>query len=153
MYHGSTIARYRSTPGIQIVRRSAVHSRRSPRNKRMMHSARNGAIGPLASVAAAPKKYRSKSQNFNPVSYHAYHPSIPMHSGAAICMSVDAPRANPIIATDDAVISAASSCPPGRNRRMCRKIIAIRKNAPEAEGSRAAQSETPNSLNELIARQ
>ncbi len=56
MYQGSTIARYISTPGTQIVRRSADHSRRSPRNSRMMHSARNGAMGPLASVAAAPKK-------------------------------------------------------------------------------------------------
>jgi hypothetical protein len=36
---------------------------------------------------------------------------------------------------------------------MCRKIIAMSRNAPEAEGRRAAQSETPNSLNELIARQ
>ncbi len=76
-----------------------------------------------------------------------------MQNGAAICMSVDAPRAKPMIATDDAVISAASSCPPGRKRRMCTKIIRTSRNAPEAEGSRAAQSETPNSLNELIARQ
>ncbi len=36
---------------------------------------------------------------------------------------------------------------------MCRKIIRTSRNAPEAEGSRAAQSETPNSLKKLIARQ
>jgi len=140
-------------PGIQMVRRKADHSRLRPRNSRMMPSARKGATGPLASVAAAPKKYRSKSQNFLPVSYHAYQPSMPMQKGAASCMSVEAPRAKPMMATEDAVINAASSWPPGRKRRMWRKIMKISRNAPEAEGSRADQSEMPNSLKKLMARQ
>ena len=38
--------------------------------------------------------------------------------GAANCMSVEAPRANPMIAAEDAVMSAAPKCAPGRKRRM-----------------------------------
>ena len=37
-----------------------------------------------------------------------------------ICMSVEAPRAKPMIPTHATVIKAASKCPPGRNLRMCR---------------------------------
>src|SRR5580698_762912 len=140
-------------PGTQMVRRSSDHSRRKAMKAKMMASARKGATGPLANVAAPLKKYKSKSQNFLPVSYHAYQPSMPMQNGAASCMSVDAPRAKPMIATEDAVISAASSWPPGRNRRMCRKISTISTNAPEDDGSRAVQSDTPNSLKKLMARQ
>src|SRR5882757_1216329 len=126
-------------PGNQIVLRKADHSRRSPRNRTIIVSARKGATGPFARVAAAPKKYRSKSQNFLPVSYQAYHPSIPMQKGAASCMSVEAPRAKLTMPTHEAAISAASRCPPGRNRRRCRKISRIRKKAPEEEGSLADQ--------------
>ena len=113
----------------------------------------NGATGPLARVANAPKKYRSNSQNFFPVSYHAYQPSIPTQKGAASCISVDAPRANPTIPTAEAMISAASRCPPGRNRRRCKNARMTRNPAPLAEGRRADQSETPNSLKNPIARQ
>src|SRR5271168_4575763 len=136
-----------------MVRRSAVHSRRSPTNKRMMKNVRKGATGPFAKVAMAPKKYKSKSQNFLPVSYQAYQPSIPMQKGAASCMSVEAPRAKLTTATQEAVIKAASRWPPGRKRRMWRKMSTTRARAPEEEGRRAVQSETPNSLKKLMARQ
>src|SRR5580693_65264 len=143
MYHGKTIARYSRTPGHQKVRRRAIHSRRSPTNRRMMKRARNGATGPFAKVATAPKKYRSKSQNFLPVSYHAYQPNIPMQNGAASCMSVEAPRAKLTIPTQETVMSAASRCPPGLKRRICRKIKIISAKVAELEGSLADQSETP----------
>src|ERR1700733_2170433 len=136
-----------------MVRRSAVHSRRSPKNKRMMKNVRNGATGPLAKVATAPKKYRSKSQNFLPVSYQAYQPSMPIQKGAASCMSVEAPRAKLTMATQETVMRAASRWPPGRKRRMCRKTRTISAKVAEEEGRRAVQSETPNSLKKLIARQ
>src|ERR1700735_2072079 len=153
MYQGKTITRYNRMPGTHIVRRRAAHSRRSPTNKRMMKSARNGATGPLARVATAPKKYRSNSQNFLPVSYQAYQPNIPIQNGAASCISVEAPLAKLTIPTQEAVISAASRCPPGLKRRMCRKIRIISANVAELDGSRADQSETPNSLKKLMARQ
>jgi hypothetical protein len=57
------------------------------------------------------------------------------------------------MATQEAVMSAASRWPPGRKRRMCRKIRMMRAKAPEEEGRRADQSETPNSLKKPIARQ
>src|SRR5689334_5124093 len=123
-----------------MVLRSRDHSRRSPANNRIMARARKGATGPLARVAAAPKKYRSKSQDFLPVSYQAYQPSIPIQSGAASCMSVEAPREKLKIATGDMVMSAASRCPPGLNRRVCRKISTISAKAPDEEGSLADQS-------------
>src|SRR6185437_8792667 len=105
MNHGNTIAKYKTIPGIQIVRRNRDHSLRSAANRKIMQNAKNGATGPLASVAAPPKKYRSKSQNFLSVSYQAYQPNMPMQNGAANCMSVDAPRANPIMPAQDTVIS------------------------------------------------
>src|SRR5579862_6210660 len=105
----------------------------------MMKSARNGATGPFAKVATAPKKYKSKSQNFFPVSYHAYQPSIPMQKGAASCISVEAPRAKLTIPTQETVINAASKWPPGLKRRMCRKMRIIRANVAELDGSRADQ--------------
>src|SRR5215469_2863861 len=131
----------------------AVHSRRSPTNKRMIKNARKGATGPLAKVATAPKKYKSKSQNFLPVSYHAYQPSIPIQKGAASCISVEAPRAKLTMPIHETVTTAASRCPPGRKRRICRKIRIISANVAELEGRRADQSETPNSLKKLMARQ
>src|SRR5258705_145132 len=106
-------------PGIQMVRRSSDHSRRNAVNKKIMANAINGATGPLASVASAPKKYKSNNQNFFPVSYHAYQPSIAMQNGAAICISVEAPRAKLTMPTQDAVISAASRCAPGRYADGC----------------------------------
>src|SRR3984957_15480144 len=136
-----------------IVRRSADHSRRRPKNNKIMNNARNGATGPLARVAAAPKKYRSKSQNFLPVSYQAYQPSMPMAKGAASCMSVEAPRAKLTMPRQEAVMRAASRWPPGRNRRICRKTRMMSAKAPEEDGSRADQSEMPNSLKKLMARQ
>src|ERR1700722_19482580 len=136
-----------------MVRRSNDHSRRSPAKRRMMQSARNGATGPFARVAAAPKKYRSKSQNFLPVSYQAYQPSMPMQKGAASCMSVEAPRAKLTMPRQEAVMRAASRWPPGRNRRMWRKTRMMSARAPEEDGSRADQSEMPNSLKKLMARQ
>ena len=78
---------------------------------------------------------------------------MPMQKGAASCMSVEAPRAKAMMATEEAVMRAASSWPPGRKRRMWRKIRTMRKKAPEEEGRRADQSETPNSLKKLMARQ
>src|ERR1700735_764413 len=153
MYQGSTMIRKRVTPGHQMVRRRSDHSRRRPAKSRIMLSARNGATGPLARVAAAPKKERAKSQNFLPVSYQAYQPSIPMQKGAASCMSVEAPRAKLTMATQETVMRAASRWPPGRKRRMCRKTRTIRAKVAEEEGRRAVQSETPNSLKKLIARQ
>src|SRR5690349_6552929 len=141
MYQGRTITIYSEIPGHQMVRRRSDHSRRNPAKRRMIARARNGATGPLASVAAAPKKYRSKSQNFFPVSYQAYQPSIPIQKGAASCMSVEAPRAKAKTATLEAVMSAAFRCPPGRNRRICRKMRKKRAKAPEEDGRRADQSE------------
>ncbi len=76
-----------------------------------------------------------------------------MQKGAANCISVEAPRAKLTIPTQDAVIRAASKCPPGRKRRICRKIKMISAKVAEVDGSRADQSETPNSLKNLMARQ
>ncbi len=76
-----------------------------------------------------------------------------MQKGAASCMSVEAPRAKAKTEMADMVMSAASRWPPGRKRRMCRKMSSTRKAAPEVEGSRALQSETPNSRKKLMARQ
>src|ERR1700748_460597 len=137
-------------PGTQMVRRSSDHSRRNAMNAKMIASARNGATGPFAKVAAPLKKYRSKSQNFLSVSYQAYQPSMPMQKGAASCMSVEAPRAKLTMATHETEMRAASRWPPGRKRRMCRKTRTISAKVAEEEGSRAVQSETPNSLKKLI---
>src|SRR5580698_8941776 len=153
MYQGRTMIRYSMTPGHQMVRRRRDHSRRRPAKRRMMERARKGATGPLARVAAAPKKQRSKSQNFLPVSYQAYQPSMPMQKGAASCMSVEAPRAKLTMAMQETVMRAASRWPPGRNRRMWRKTRTTRASVAEEEGRRAVQSETPNSLKKLMARQ
>src|ERR1700737_4936316 len=60
MYQGSTMMRYRVTPGHQMVRRRRDHSRRSPAKSRMMLRARKGATGPLERVAAAPEEERSE---------------------------------------------------------------------------------------------
>ena len=76
-----------------------------------------------------------------------------MQKGAASCMSVEAPRAKLTMATQEAVMSAASRWPPGRNRRMWRKMRTTRAKVAEEEGRRADQSETPNSLKKLMARQ
>jgi len=73
----------------------------------MVMRAMAGAMGPLARVPAPTKKYKSKSQNLLPVSYQAYQPSMPMQSGAASCMSVEAPRENPMTAAAERVRSAA----------------------------------------------
>ena len=54
---------------------------------------------------------------------------------------------------DETVMRAASRWPPGRKRRMWRKMRKTRKAAPEVEGSRADQSETPNSRKKPSARQ
>src|ERR1700722_6182970 len=153
MYQGSTMTRYSRTPGSQMVRRRTDHSRRRPAKRRMMARARNGATGPLARGAAAPKKERAKTQEFLPVSYQGYQPSMPMQKGAASCMSVEAPRAKLTMPTQEAVMRAASRWPPERNRRMWRKTRMMRARAPEEEGSRADQSEMPNSLKKLMARQ
>src|ERR1035437_2440506 len=45
---------------------------------------------------------------------------VAMARGAAICISVEAPRAKPMMPAQATVISAASRWPPGRNRRICR---------------------------------
>jgi hypothetical protein len=77
---------------------------------------------------------------------------MPMQKGAASCMSVDAPREKAMMARAEQVMRAASRCPPGRNRRMWRKMSRMRKAAPEVEGRRALQSETPNSRKKPMAR-
>ncbi len=76
-----------------------------------------------------------------------------MQKGAASCMSVEAPRAKAAMPRQETVMRAASRWPPGRKRRMWRKTRRTRKKAPEEEGRRADQSETPNSLKKLMARQ
>ena len=76
-----------------------------------------------------------------------------MQKGAASCMSVEAPREKLTMATQETVMRAASRWPPGRNRRICRKMRTMRARVAEVEGRRAVQSETPNSLKKLMARQ
>ena len=78
---------------------------------------------------------------------------MPMQKGAASCISVEAPRAKLTMPRQETVIRAAFRWPPGRKRRICRKISTINAAAPELDGSRADQSETPNSRKKLMARQ
>src|SRR3569833_1649736 len=115
MNHGSVIAKYSAIPGHHTDRCTIDHSLRRNANAHTISNARNGATGPFARVATLVKKLISNSQNFELVSYHAYQPSNPLDSGAAICMSVAAPRENPMIPAHATVISAASKWPPRRN--------------------------------------
>jgi hypothetical protein len=68
-------------------------------------------------------------------------------------MSVAAARAKPRMRTDEAIMSAASRRAVGRMRRTARKVPKTRRVAATAEGMRAAQSEIPKMLKEIISPQ
>src|SRR5579883_1775656 len=152
-YQGSITAKYKASPGAHNIRPSTLKSRNSAQNTTTIRSARNGATGPLANVASARKMYAVASQRFWSVSSQTYHANREMPNMDASGMSVEAARANPMMLTEVATISAPSTCDPGRNRRKNKYTASTNPLAITADGIRAAQSLTPNAMYDNMAPQ
>ena len=68
-----------------------------------MVNAMKGAMGSFGQRSRGAEEVEVESQNFLPVSYQAYQPSMPMQNGAAVGMSVEAPRENESMAMVESV--------------------------------------------------